>query len=116
MIMRKPFKRNGKRIVIGLCLSLSVAMFASGCTSSDPLERLKSDSLDTSMSPDYWKAIEKQKPDVWKQATAYCFAHGNDHPNCEIVTDMAVIENGRTTAPQIGHSGNYVTMPTHLDY
>lgn len=28
----------------------------------------------------------------------------------------SAIANGMTTAPQIGHSGSYVSLPTHLDY
>lgn len=114
--MKKRANQNGKHVLKGLCVGLGLMLALSACTSSDPLARLQGKSLDSSMDETYWKTLAKKSPEVWKQATTYCFAHGYGHPNCDVVTEIAVYETPHMQAPQIGHSGHYVTLPTHLDY
>lgn len=105
--------RNQINVINGLLLFM-ILLLLSACHDGNPLTLLQSTAFDASLNNAYWQTVEKEQPDVWEKAKAYCFAHGDNHPNCDAVTWKAMGENSLQTAPAIGHSGQSVSLPTHL--
>jgi hypothetical protein len=89
-------------------LVLLLAALISACSQS-PMDKLKSDYID--MSPPKWSEQHDQHTALWDEALAYCKEHGNK-PNCGLVMQVYVIDNGSTKIPAYGSSGHYLTVPS----
>jgi hypothetical protein len=91
-------------------LVLLATLGLAGCKNKDTMDMLKSNQRYPQLNSAYWANIKKTETALWKQAVIYC----DQNPakiNCGSLQSFAIINNGATTAPAIGHSGESIELP-----
>lgn len=94
------------RILIVVCILMSV--FLSGC-SKDPMNALKSSSVDKSFTYQFWSQQYSFNTPLWHEAVTYCLSN-SDKPNCDFVMNIYMSGTGNKKPPKIGQSGESIHM------
>lgn len=95
-----------KKMII--CALFTITLLA-GCGKS-PLSVLRSEQFNSEFDNNYWYQQEQAKTTLWKLAVSYCKRH-TEKPNCGQVMQLLLMTSGSTTAPEIGHSGQSISVP-----
>lgn len=82
----------------------------SGCH-QDPLDSLKSNSVNSGLSYQFWLQQYKQNTPLWHEAIKYCVPH-EDKPNCKDVLGLYFFGDGHEKPPVIGQSGESIHLDT----